>query len=179
MADAPSLLSVYLVSFVNGAFNGVTYLDDYFRGIEIAQASIGIALTGNVFYRFADIAYIMTCVEIGNGFMYTLEKQRTSSQKMMRTLGLVGGVVLFILEIVYIGYGGWGWARYYNLYDSRSHSQNSLIGFTTRLDNISFAAIVITLVLFIGTLVQAATVKRTYRSVETSRQVSHSHIHHH
>ena len=119
----------------------------------------------NLFWNLASAAFFMTCVEMGLGFAYALERQRTSSLKMLRILGLIAFAVMVIMAVTCTGLDG-------SLLKGPTGSLYG--GWMDRLDqtnNLITAKTSIYLFLNIVNLVQAARIKHRYRDIGPSRQV--------
>lgn len=165
----------YLMSLISYVATGASYIivdGSYYSIGDVLDAlnrlSTAASITDTVFISFAEISMIGACIEIGNGFIYALTHQHTSSQKMIRTLGFVGIVVIFILTIAYGGFTGSVWNRYQTQgtgqYDELSRQMD-------QANNLYLALIVMILVLNLVIMVQASMVMNKYRNVMISRQV--------
>ena len=135
-----------------------------------------VSSTGVFFMRLANILFILTCVEFGNGFVYALTRQQTSVQRTMRLLAFLAATPLLILAFVESGWGGSVWTEYYKTAVSGGATQSAWKKLM-RINDIGMATEAITLAVFIGLMAHAAVVKHKYRKSQPSSQVSQHEAH--
>lgn len=151
------------MSIVNSAAQGYYYETDY---IDYSQADWGSISNGTgrasgFFHWFADLALLISFVEIGNGFMYALTQTRTRTQKILRHVTFALMIPLVVMTSVSTVYGGILWSR-----------GSSLA--MDKLRELNYMSIAMTVLLFIYSvlaMIYASIVRFKYRGIRPSGKV--------
>jgi len=146
----------YVASIVSDIISGLMY-----DGVADSQRHVtnALAVTANVTYWLGEVCVIVTCSELGCGFMYALRLERTPSHKIWRLYGAVSAAVIAILGVVTSAYSGWAYAEYLDsVYGSEAYEV------VERSEKLRAAVSVLTFFVSAGLLVQACLVRRKYLS---------------
>lgn len=122
-------------------------------------------------------ALIITSVELGNGYMYALTKQRSRAQTTARSLGFASVIPLIILAIVDTAWDGVVSKEYYDLLYSDNDSYvdrgfDAVLDKLHKINNVRLTIIVLNCAITIGLMVQAAIVQHKYRGIQPAGRVS-------
>lgn len=79
-----------------------------------------LSFTGNLFEHLVDILFVVILVELGNGLMYSLDRQSSTYQTTLRRTAYVTAVILFALAVAYFGQPTASWVAYWNGSESNS-----------------------------------------------------------
>ncbi|OAQ60283.1 hypothetical protein VFPPC_10708 [Pochonia chlamydosporia 170] len=79
-----------------------------------------LSFTGNLFEHLVDILFVIILVELGNGLMYSLDRQSSKYQTRLRYTAYGTAVVLFSLALAYFGHPTASWVAYWNGSESNS-----------------------------------------------------------
>lgn len=145
-----------------------------------------LGATSAFFLRLTNVLLIATLSEVGNGFSFALDRQRTLWQKAVRAICLVVGVALFAMAIAgaalatlryreylraYDDYYGssWGWS---GPGDDDSARLDAAIDGIDSTNDLILASSAVELAIFVFLLVQASMVRHRYRGVAPSENAS-------
>lgn len=121
------------------------------------EAQLRLSAISSLGSRLTDILFIMTLVEMGNGFLFCLAEMRTGLQKAMKYVAIGSCAILAILALAsfgvmnaeyssYLGYHGYNYELSESLYESRRKlsSAITILIFVWSLVLVVFAAVVFT-----------------------------------
>lgn len=139
--------------------------------------------TGLLFTRVSEVCLAMTLVELGNGLMFALAKERRTSQRALRWSAMSIGMILVILAITQaVLHNGPVRSQWYAVLrwrerDSRTHARvihaiESYADRVTAFRRISGSYNVISFCLSLGVLIYASIVMHYYSRVKP-RTASH------
>lgn len=162
--------------------------DDIARRNTIMLAYDVYSRTGSVgtlLRRIAQILLMITFVELGNGLLFALTRQRSTSQRVLRWLTMSIGFVLAILAVAHTGLANTTMRdQWYDIFDFHARSSSapgwtssdiseigSLVSQGSSFRHLNGAYNILNFVLAIGVLVYASMVMHCYARVEPSRVV--------
>ena len=146
----------------------------------IYRAEVRLSTVGDFFERIAASLFIITLVELGNGFMYARTHTRQSSQTVLRYVAYATAFVLFVIAVAYLGKTTAVWEPY--LADDGPGFNNpnykkgfDFVGFRSGLDitqKLYAAHDILNFIVAIPLVVYASMVVHKYRYVPFIKSVS-------
>lgn len=136
---------------------------------EWNKISYATSSVSGFFNWFADMALLISFVEIGNGFMYALTHTRTPMQKILRNVAFALMTPLVIMTFVNTGYGGALWSQY-----NRASSTQATAA-VDKLLELNYLWVAMSVLMFVYSLlamIYASIVRHKYRGIEPSGKVS-------
>ncbi|OAA44178.1 hypothetical protein NOR_03906 [Metarhizium rileyi] len=79
-----------------------------------------LSFTGNLFEHLVDVHFIVILVEVGNGLMYSLNRQSSKYQTRIRHTAYAVALILLSLALAYFGQPTASWVAYWNGSESNS-----------------------------------------------------------
>lgn len=127
------------------------------------KISYAMGTISGFFSWMADFALLISFVEIGNGFLYALDRTPSSKRKILRFTTFALMIPLIIMTFVNIGYGGALSAQFMN---GSSSGANAAIDKLLDLNYMSAAMNVLLFIYSLLAMIHASFVRHKYRGVE-------------
>jgi len=117
VADVVAIL-LYEYEDDTGSFS-LDYDQDVVEALQIGN--VRTSTTSLFFERVASCLTIIVLAELGNGFLFALDGQRTMMQKIVRYVAFGIAGVLFVLNLAYVALINVGWSTFF--YSTASYGQ--------------------------------------------------------
>lgn len=134
------------------------------------KISYAMGTISGFFSWMADFALLISFVEIGNGFLYALDRTPSPKRKILRFTTFALMIPLIIMTFVSIGYGGALSAQFMN------GSSSGASAAVDKLLDLNYMGAAMNILLFVYSLlamIHASFVRHKYRGVEPAGKVSY------
>lgn len=114
------MLNVVLFSWQNdeGSYDTANHTHDDIS--RIIRSERYLSFTGNLFEHLVDILFVVILVELGNGLMYSLDRQSSPYQLRLRYAAYMTTIFMISLALTYFGQPASAWAAYLSGSESNS-----------------------------------------------------------
>ncbi|KAK2600211.1 hypothetical protein QQS21_005085 [Conoideocrella luteorostrata] len=114
------ILNVILFSWQNdgGYYDTANHTHDEIS--SLIRSERYLSFCGNLFEHLVDLIFVLVLVELGNGLMYSLDRQSSGYQIKLRYTAYVTILFLFSMAMSYFGQPTSAWVAYWNGSESNS-----------------------------------------------------------
>ncbi|QUC20537.1 uncharacterized protein UV8b_04778 [Ustilaginoidea virens] len=111
---AADVLNVVLFSWQNdsGYYDTAHHTHDEIS--SVIRSERYLSFTGNLFEHLVDLIFVTVLVELGNGLMYSLDRQPSAYQARLRYASYAATMVLATFALTYFGQPTAAWMAYWN-----------------------------------------------------------------
>ncbi|KAF7557791.1 hypothetical protein G7Z17_g429 [Cylindrodendrum hubeiense] len=161
VSDALAVRSLNLVYDADNEDEYLARAEDNFR------LTLNIKTVAILFAAISNMVLLFALVELGNGLIFALERQRTRSQKNIRCLALLFGITILALGLAIFGMMQKVWPQAWDiatieLFDSISADLRTI-------NRMTVAYAILDWITYVAVLIYASVVMNLYRNIKASR----------